>query len=322
MVNGKRIAVIIPCYKVQKEIEQVVRTVPDFVDGIFVIDDRCPAESGKLVQALNLPRVKVLLHQVNQGVGGAMITGFQAALAEKYDVMVKIDGDGQMDPTVMEAILEPVAHDEADYSKGNRFFWPSGLKSMPLVRKIGNAGLSFLNKLSSGYWDIMDPTNGYLAISASALSQIDLDKVSKRYFFESDMLFRLGIIRAMVVDVPMTAVYGSEVSNLRVGNSVVTFFMNHIRRTIKRIVYLYFIRDFNQGSLSLIFAIPFLIFAIIFGGYKWWLSLETGIPTPSGTIFVAVLPFIVGFQLLLNFLNYDVSMTPKKTITAKKHAHK
>lgn len=317
MINGKKVAVIIPCYKVKAHILSVLMGIPEYVDHIIVVDDACTEASGKYAEENFKDRLIVLFQNTNTGVGGAVLRGYQEAFRLGCHCFVKIDGDGQMHPEIMSKFIHPIMEGQADYTKGNRFFWPEGLESMPFVRKIGNAGLSFLTKLSTGYWDLMDPTNGYTALSKEAYSHLEKDKVAQRYFFESDMLFRLGIIRAVVLDVPMVAVYGDEISGLKVGSSLISFFINHIKRVFKRIIYLYFVRDFNQGSLSLMFAIPFLIFGISFGSYKWFQAYSTLTPTPVGTILLAVLPFSIGFQLLLNFLNYDVNNTPSRVLLTR-----
>jgi hypothetical protein len=249
------------------------------------------------------------------GVGGAVLTGYREAMDLRVDIVVKVDGDGQMRPEIMHHFIKPIADGVCDYTKGNRFFNPSGLSSMPVVRRIGNAGLSFMTKVSSGYWQIMDPTNGYTAISTQTLRQLDFAKLAKRYFFESDMLFRLGTIRATVKDIAMVAVYGDEVSNLKVGHSLVTFFKGNVIRTFKRLAYLYFIRDFNLGSLYLLFSLPLLFGAAIYGTYRWVLAIQTNTLTPVGTLFLVALPFIVGVQLFLNFLSYDVLSVPSEPIT-------
>lgn len=316
MKKNKKIALVIPCFKVHKEILGVLNSVPDYIDLIIVVDDACPDHSGRLVKEKFLdPRLISIFHEKNLGVGGAVVSGFKKAIELNADIVVKIDGDGQMPTEIMHEFINPVVDNETDYAKGNRFFWPSGLKSMPMMRRLGNTGLSFINKLSSGYWDIMDPTNGYIAINVFALKKLEIDKLSQRYFFESDMLFRLGIIRAVVKDIPMNAVYGDESSSLRISTSLFTFLNNHFHRINKRIIYIYFLRDFNQGSLSLLFALPLLSFSIIFGGVKWYQAYQTGMPTALGTLFIAALPFITGFQLLLNFLNYDVGSNSKLVIS-------
>jgi glycosyltransferase involved in cell wall biosynthesis len=235
-----RVAVVIPCYRVTRHILGVISGVLDRADAIYVVDDKCPEGSGDLVERSAFPsHVKVLRHSLNQGVGGAVITGYRAALADGCEIVIKMDGDGQMNPADIPALIEPILNLEADYAKGNRFFNIEDLEQMPAARLFGNAVLSFVSKISSGYWHVMDPTNGYTAIHASALAALPLDKLSKRYFFESDMLFRLNIIRAVVKDVTMTAKYGEEESNLKIGRIIANFPALYLRNFCKRFFYSY-----------------------------------------------------------------------------------
>ncbi len=230
------------------------------------------------------------------------------------DIVVKIDGDGQMDPLLIPQFLHPILMGKADYVKGNRFFDIESLVKMPTVRLIGNAGLSFVNKLCSGYWDIMDPTNGYTAIHANVLRAIPLHKVEERYFFESDMLFRLNIIRAVVYDLPMRSKYNGEVSSLKINKVILDFPGKYLTRFLKRIFYNYFLRDFNVGSIEIILAVFFIILGSIYGVYQWRLSDISGIPATSGTVMLSSLPIILGFQSLLAAVSYDVANIPKKTV--------
>src|SRR5262249_39074317 len=155
-------------------------------------------------------------HEQNQGVGGAVMSGYRAAIADGMAVVVKVDGDGQMDGSLIPYFVAPIINGEADYTKGNRFFDLEQINQMPPMRLFGNAVLSLMTKLSSGYWNLFDPTNGFTAIHVDAARHLPFDKISKRYFFETDMLFRLNTINAVVVDVPMDASYGDEVSNLKI----------------------------------------------------------------------------------------------------------
>ena len=238
-----RVAIVIPSYRVTRHIVDVVSDLIDKADFIYVVDDKCPDGSGDLVERSGFPSyVKVLRHSINQGVGGAVITGYRAALADGCEVVIKMDGDGQMDPANIMPLIEPILDLEADYTKGNRFFNIEDVKQMPAARLFGNAILSFVSKASSGYWHVMDPTNGFTAIHASALAALKLDKLSKRYFFELDMLFRLNIIRAVVRDVAMAAQYGDEESNLKIGRVIVKFPALYLRNFCKRFFYSYVLR--------------------------------------------------------------------------------
>lgn len=306
------IAVVIPCYRVTKHILDVLNSIGPECAMIFVIDDCCPEGSGRLVeQTVRDPRVRVIYHQENRGVGGAVVTGYKAALAAGATVVAKIDGDGQMDPRLLNWFVAPLLRGEADYTKGNRFYALRNIRTMPAVRVFGNSTLSFITKMSSGYWHIFDPANGYTAIHAAALSRLDLDGLSARYFFESDLLISLGGIRAVVSDIPMEAVYGDEVSGLRVRKVAFEFLLKNMREAAKRILYAYFLRDFNLASLNLVFGLLLLGSGAIFGSIEWVRSIETGIPATTGTVILATLPVILGFQLMLAFLSYDISNEPR-----------
>jgi glycosyltransferase involved in cell wall biosynthesis len=283
---------------------------------IYVIDDRCPEDSGKFVKEnCSDPRVHVLFHEKNSGVGGAVKTGYMKALIDGAEIVVKIDGDGQMDPVLIPAFVKPILKGEADYVKGNRFFELRSLSQMPKVRVLGNSIISLVNKFVNGYWNIMDPTNGFTAIHRSALKMLELDKISNTYFFESDMLFRLGIIRAVVHDIPMKAIYGKEKSNLKISRVLFEFPPKYINRYIKRVVYNYFLRDFNVGTIQFLFGLLMFVAGIIFGIYFWEHSIKFLIPATSGQVMLAALPTILGFQLLLSALQYDIRNIPEKPLS-------
>ena len=234
--NCPLIAVVIPAFRVADHIISVVESIPRFVDRIYLIDDACPNQSGKIVeQTCTDSRIRVLYHLENQGVGGATMTGYLAAIEDGMEVIVKIDGDGQMDASLIAEFVMPILSGEADYTKGNRFFNLEELRAMPGIRLFGNAALSFLSKFSTGYWNLFDPTNGYTAIHADVAKLLPFEKISRRYFFESDMLFRLNTIRAVAVDIPMSAIYGDEISNLKVSRVMGEFFVKHVRNFFKRI---------------------------------------------------------------------------------------
>jgi glycosyltransferase involved in cell wall biosynthesis len=309
------VAVVIPCYRVKNHILGVIARIGPEVDLVFVIDDACPERSGELVQThCSDPRVRVLHHTVNQGVGAAVMTGYRAAIDAGAQVIVKVDGDGQMDPALIAHFVGPIFQGQADYTKGNRFYDLTHISQMPAVRLLGNAVLSFMAKLSTGYWNLFDPTNGYTAIHAKVARHIAFDKVSQRYFFETDMLFRLNIIRAVVVDIPMDASYGSETSSLKISRVVGEFLVKHLRNFGKRIFYNYFLRDMTVASLELLLGLGALTFGVVFGGVHWLHGLATDLPTPLGTIMLAALPTMLGLQMLLAFVSFDVANVPRRPI--------
>jgi len=310
-----RVAAIVPCYRVLRHIDAVIDGLRGYVDHVFVVDDACPEGTGAHVAARHDPAwVTVVTHAQNQGVGGAVISGYRRARDDGYEILVKVDGDEQMDPSYIPALIAPIAEGRADYAKGNRFFDPRSLATMPAVRRFGNAGLSFVSKVSSGYWDVMDPTNGFTAIHAAVLRWLPLDRIERRYFFESDLLFRLGCVRAVVADVPMPPRYGDEQSNLRVGRAALEFPFKHLARLTKRIVYSYFLRGFNAGTVLLLAGVPLLVFGASYGAAQWWASHATGVPATTGSVMLAALPTILGVQFLLGFLSIDVGSTPRAPI--------
>ena len=263
-------AVVIPCYKVSSQICALLQEIGSDIEIIFVVDDCCPEKSGALVERnCHDPRVNVIYHTANQGVGGAVLTGYQAAIKAGAQIIVKIDGDGQMDPGLIPAFIAPIVEGDADYTKGNRFFDLEGLSSMPKLRILGNAILSFMTKFSSGYWDLFDPTNGYTAIHSNVAQYLPFKKISYRYFFETDMLFRLNTLRAVVLDIPMDAKYGDEKSNLKVSKILFEFTYKHAHNFLKRIFYNYYLRDMSIVSIEL----PLGALLFVFGGGIWHLSL-------------------------------------------------
>ena len=313
-----RIAVVIPSYRVTRHIIGVIAGIGPEVSRVYVVDDRCPDGSGEFVRAnCHDPRVTVLEHTENQGVGGAVMTGYRAAIADGASVIVKIDGDGQMDASLIPVFVAPILAGEADYTKGNRFFNLERLGAMPPVRLFGNAMLSFMTKLSSGYWQLFDPTNGYTAIHADAARYLPFDKISKRYFFESDMLFRLNTLGAVAVDVPMDAVYGDEVSNLKVSQVITEFAAKNVRNFFKRLFYNYYLRNLSVASLELPIGVLLTTFGVVYGVVHWIASAQSDVETPAGTVMLAALPVIMGVQLILAFLNYDIASVPSRPLHKK-----
>ncbi len=315
-----KIAIVIPCYRVSDSIIKVVKGALAYVDMIICVDDACPDNSGKLVeQEFQDSSVVVLFNPQNLGVGGAVKAGYVAALGANCDVVIKLDGDGQMDPKLIPELVQPILDADSDYCKGNRFHELQGLKDMPLLRLFGNSVLSLLTKLSSGYWQTLDPTNGYTAIGSNALRAIPLSKVSDGYFFESDMLFRLNVARAVVTDIPMHARYGEEISNLRISRVLGSFLLGNLRNLFKRIFYNYFLRDFNIATVQLLVGFFFSLFGVISGISAWSHSIETGITASAGTVMLSALPIIIGFQLLMSFLHYDFQNVPRNVLGRFKH---
>jgi len=311
-----RIAVVIPCYRVKDKVMGVIGSIGPEVDTIICVDDACPEHSGEFIRKETRdPRVIVLRHDKNRGVGGATLTGYAHALSRDVDIVVKIDGDGQMNPEFIPVFVGPIVRGEADYTKGNRFTRPDDLKGMPRIRLFGNSVLSLLAKLSTGYWKNLDPTNGYTAIHTAALSRLPLDRISKRYFFETDMLYQMRIIDGCVWDIPMAARYGDEKSSLKWLEVAPLFLVKHIRNFVVRIFYLYVVRDFNLATLQLATGLPLFFFGLIFGLVAWRQSIGTGVTASAGSVMLAALPVLVGIQLMLSFISYDMSSAPTHPIS-------
>jgi dolichol-phosphate mannosyltransferase len=307
-----RVAVVIPCYREKRFVLDVLAGIGEEVWRVYVVDDGCPEGTGDLVETVCTdPRVRVIRHDVRRGVGGATLTGYRHALDEGAEVVVKIDGDGQMDPAMIPHIVAPIVSGAADYTKGNRFYRLEGLAAMPRGRLIGNALLSFLTKFSTGYWDVFDPTNGFTAIHASVARELPFSKIHHGYFFESDVLFRLNTLRAVVAEVPMEARYGDEDSELRAARVVAPFLLRHLGNLGKRIFYSYYLRGFSVASLELVFGLALVALGVAVGGYWWIVGPARGTIATSGTVMFAALPVIIGVQLLLAFLSYDMQSQPR-----------
>ena len=263
--------VVIPAYRAAATILPVIAAIGPEIDMIVVVDDGCPEGTALFVASrCSDPRVVRLMHDANQGVGGAFLTGMRYAIERGADIIVKIDADGQMDPSQVPALIHPIVSGQADYVKGDRFFFLTNAASMPRPACSAISSLSFMAKLSSGYWTVMDPTNGFFAIHARVAELLDEERIAKRFFFETDLLFHLGLIRAKVVEFPMRASYGDEVSNLRISHQLAPFLGGHIRNTLRRILYRYFFREFSLASIQLVAGTALFGFGLVFGLYHWW----------------------------------------------------
>lgn len=310
-----RIAVVIPCYRVAAHVLSVIRRIGPEVGWIIAVDDACPEHTGDVIEReCHDPRVRVLRHEKNLGVGGAVMTGYAAAMALPADAVVKLDGDGQMDPALIPTLCAALLKGRADYVKGNRFYHVRHAADMPTLRLLGNAALSFMTKLSSGYWQLFDPNNGFTAIHHAVLSELEFDAIAKRYFFESDLLYHLNQIRAMVVEMPMASSYEGEPSSLQPLRMVGPFLCGNMRNGLRRIFYSYFVRAFSVASIELLLGFALWIFGIVFGGVHWWRSAVDDLPASAGTVMLAALPLILGTQFLLSWLGFDVASEPRQPI--------
>jgi dolichol-phosphate mannosyltransferase len=311
-----RIVVVIPAYNESQHIAGVIASIPSEVASVIVVDDASHDRTVDVVRQTADPRVTLIQHDSNQGVGGAVCSGYLRALALGADIVVKVDGDGQMDPSNISRLVSPILHHRADYTKGARFFETRALRQMPIVRLIGNLGLSFVTKLVSGYWNVMDPANGFTAIHRQALEQLPLDTLSRGFFFETDMLIHLYYVQAVVADVQMPAHYGDEQSTLSPLKVLLAFPGKLTQAFIKRILWRYFIQDFTACSLFLVVGMLLFLSGVSFGMVSWILNSMHGLITSAGTVMLAAVPLLLGFQLLLQAMVLDIQNTPKIPIHA------
>ncbi len=310
MFDGQRIAVIVPCFQVAGYLPAVLRGLPAFVDHVIVVDDGSPDDLDAVVAAAGEDRIELLRHPGNRGLAAAMVTGLRRALDLGADLIVKIDGDGQMDPDFIPALLEPIVAGEADLTKGNRFLHRRPPRRMPLARHLGNLALSFLAKLASGYWNIFDPTNGYVALRRRLVDEIELDRLGPRYYFEISLLCEAYLCGAVAKDVAIPARYGDERSSLSLAKTMAAFPFLLVRSCLRRLVVRYFVRDFTPVALFLVAGTLLCGFGLAFGIENWAARAGSGQPTPTGTLLLALLPLLVGFQLLLQAVVMDIGNVP------------
>lgn len=311
MLEDHAIAVVIPAYRAERQIASVLGAMPAYVDRLIIVDDASPDSTADVVVQLRDPRVTLLRHHQNQGVGGAMATGFRAALDGGADFVIKCDSDGQMDPNDIEQLCRPLIDGRADYAKGCRFHHFQQLKSMPSLRLAGNIVLTFLTKMASGYWHVLDPQNGFVAIRSDTLRRLHIGKLARGYFFENDMLIRLNCLEARVIDVPLPSRYADETSSLRPVAVLFQFPLRLLLGFISRIFWRYLFYDVSAVALFLFTGLALLGFGIGFGGYHWIQSAIKHQPTLTGTVILAALPVILGFQLLLQAFVLDIQNSPR-----------
>src|SRR5512138_1834856 len=316
-IHNYCIAAVIPCYRVEREIQSVLRAVPGYIRHIIVVDDGSPDATADLVTASAKQDQRILLirHPANQGVGGAMVTGYRKALELEAQIVVKIDGDGQMDMDRLPGLLQPLIESRADYSKGNRFRDFKALQQMPFIRRIGNMGLGFLSKAATGYWNLFDPTNGYVAIRSEVLAQLPLEHIDHTYYFETSMLANLYLIGAVVKDVPMPARYQGEISNLSIQRILFEFPPKLLATFVRRLILKNFIYDFSMASIYLLTGLPLLLFGLIFGITKWIHYASMNVPAPTGTVMLPTLSVLLGIQLLLSAIEIDLRSVPREPIS-------
>lgn len=314
MIERQRVYCVIPTYRAAGTIVDVVREALKLADVVIVVDDACPQRSGELVRQEyhGNSRVQVIQRERNGGVGAATKTGIGAALEQDADVIVKLDSDGQMDPAFISTIREFFLDDPSLVCvKGNRFFDSSVIRLMPKARFFGNAVLSLMVKFASGYWNALDPTNGYVAFSGPLLRSLPWRSFADSYFFEMSVLCELGLKRLPILELEMPTIYTGAPSSLAISRVVFEFPPQLLRLALRRLLVQYFIFDVNLASLYCFFGALLALFGVGFGVYEWIQGAITGIPRATGTIMLAAVTLLMGFQLLLNALMYDVQFSQK-----------
>jgi dolichol-phosphate mannosyltransferase len=300
-----RTGVVIPAFQAAGTVAEVIAGIPPQVRDVFVVDDASSDGTADVVESLRDPRVQLLRHPANRGVGGAMKTGYAAALEAGCDVVVKMDADGQMDPAFLPDLVRPLITGEAGYAKGNRLWSLAASRDMPRRRLLGNLLLSMATKAVSGYWNVLDPTNGYTAVRADLLRRLDWRYVQDRYFFETSMLVELHLLRAPVRDTLMAARYGAP-SSLRLIPAIPEFAARLVRALLRRLVLEYVLLDIRPGTVLVALGLPMALWGAGFGAYHWYIGEVTGESSLPGTVMVAAGPFILGVQFLLHALLLDV----------------
>lgn len=315
--NSSLIAVVIPAYNAANSIENVLRKISPRVGLIVVVNDASPDNLEEVLSRNSDDRIHILTHTKNLGVGGAMLTGYAYALEHGADIVVKVDSDDQMDLEYFDDLIAPLLAREADYTKGNRFLHHQELKHMPLVRRIGNQGLSFLTKVATGYWKIYDPTNGYTAITRQALQLLDTNRVARHFFFETSMLAELRKLDAVVEDVAIPAIYNEHGSSIRILREFFLFSANLTYRIFERISRQYYRFDFSAVSFYLLASVILGVFGGVWGIVKWVKSDQTGVPATTGTVLIAVLPIILGVQFFVQAVALDIANTPQEPLARR-----
>jgi glycosyltransferase involved in cell wall biosynthesis len=306
MLEGKRVAVVVPAFDEERLVGETIRGIPDFVDRIFVVDDASRDATSERVEAVGDPRVQLLRHEQNLGVGAAIATGYRRALEERIDVTCVMAADNQMDPAELASLVEPVARGEVEYAKANRLFSGEAWNVIPHTRYLGNAVLSLLTKIASGYWHVADSQAGYTAISLTALERLDLDRLYPRYGFPNDLLVHLNVQNARVCDVPSRPIYDvGERSGIRLRSVVPRISWLLFRAFWWRMGQKYVIRDFHPLVFFYSFGFVMTLAGLVLGAVEAVLRiLGNEITTPT-IVLVAVL-LIAGLQMTLFAMWFDM----------------
>ena len=316
MLSKKKISIVIPAFNIGENIIFLLDSIPEYVDKIYLVDDCCPLGTGDFAKKSKFypNKISIIFNKKNLGVGGAVKNGYSECLKDNSDIIVKIDGDNQMSPSEINKIVEPLLSNNFDYSKGNRFLNSHQIDNYPTVRFYGNIFLSFMSKLSSGYWDIYDPINGFTAIDSKILKKLNLDEIDNGYYFESDMLYNLYILRGKVKDVPIKIKYfKNQIQNMNLIKESFNFFFKNLLRTFSRVNKSYFQNNFSIGSFFASSFIITLLFTIFYGGYNYIHYSMIDKFAPTGVVLISSIFFLIMFLSLMIFLIIDNFNNPNKT---------
>jgi glycosyltransferase involved in cell wall biosynthesis len=308
MYRDKTVAVIVPAYNEEKLIGKVLETLPSFVDQIVVVDDASRDRTRDVVERHQHqdPRITYLRHAGNEGVGGAIVTGYQWARDKGIDISAVMAGDAQMDPEDLPGLLDPVVEGKVDYSKGNRLFTGKAWKVIPKTRYLGNAVLSFLTKIASGYWHVADSQSGYGAVTLEVLKTIDLSSIYKRYGMPNDFLVRLNVYHFRVRDIPVNPIYGiGERSGIKIHKVIFTLSFLLLKLFFWRLKEKYIIRDFHPLVLFYLLGIVLTPIGVFLGSYLLILRLFMGSVAATSALFAAFL-IISGLQSLFFAMWFDM----------------
>ncbi len=309
MYKGRMIAAVVPAHNEAAHIRDVISGLPGTVDHIVIVDDKSSDDTAELAETSGDPRVHVIRHERNTGVGGAIISGHKRALELGADIDVIFAGDDQMDPAYLEALLDPIVDEGYGFTKANRFYSSTSYQGMPAYRVFGNVLLSFANKAASGYWNLFDPQNGYTATSAEVLRRIDLDAISQGYEFENDYLLNLNILDVRARDIPIPARYGSEVSGIKLRKVIPAIGGMLFAGFFRRVFLKYVVGSFSPIALFLFSGLLLWLWSAVFGAWTIYETIGPGSAT-TGTVLLAVVPFLMGFQLILTALTLDIQASP------------
>ena len=307
------IGVVIPCYLGGEITLKLISEILLYTDKIVLIDDKCPLKTGeKILKSELRDKVHVIFNSKNLGVGGSTKKGFEWLISQKCKIILKMDADFQMYPSDIPRMCEPIIKKECEATKGTRFLNIANLLKMPKIRLFGNTFLNYLSKLSTGYWEISDPTNGFLAFNLDTLKKIDFKKTDNRFFFETELLYRCSIKDINIKNVSIEANYENHFSSLSPFKEIIPFFLKNIRLLFKRIIYQYFLIDFNIGSIQLLFSIIFsfppilLVIYLLFKKNITYFYLSSPIIVSLFTILS-----IFSLQFFLAFIYYDSNLRIK-----------